>query len=123
MKLHREAATALNVFTGYGQGYVKVNDRRIEKSVVVLPGRIIADWPATSFETLAPGHLAALAGLGLEIVLLGTGARQRFPAPALLRPLIEIGLGVEVMDTHAACRTYNILVAEDRSVAAALLIR
>jgi len=122
LKLHREAATALNVFTGYGPGYVKVNDRRIDKSVVVLPERIIADWPATSFETLAPGHLAALAGLGLEIVLLGTGALLRFPRPEIVRPLVQSGVGVEVMDVEAACRTYNILVAEERKVAAALLL-
>ena len=122
MKLHREAVTALNVFTGYGRGYVKVNDRRIEKSVVVLPERIIADWPATSFEALAPEHLAALAGLGLEIVLLGTGPQLRFPSAEITRPLVRSGVGVEVMDVEAACRTYNILVAEERKVAAALLL-
>jgi uncharacterized protein len=122
LKLHRETPTALNTFTGYGRGYVRVNDRRIEKSVVVLPERIIADWPATSFEALAPEHLAALAGLGCEIVLLGTGARQRFPRPEIMRPLVQSGVGVEVMDVEAACRTYNILVAEERKVAAALLL-
>ena len=122
LKLHRETPTALNTFTGYGQGYVKVNDRRIEKSVVVLPERIIADWPATSFEALAPEHLAALADLGLEILLLGTGAQLRFPPPEILRPLARSGVGVEVMDVQAACRTYNILVAEERKVAAALLL-
>jgi uncharacterized protein len=122
LKFHLEAATALNTFTGYGDGYVMVNDRRIEKSVIVLPERIIADWPATSFEALAPGHLAALADLDREIVLLGTGARQRFPRPELMRALIQAGVGVEVMDVQAACRTYNILMAEERKVAAALLL-
>ena len=122
MKFHLEAATALNTFTGYGDGYVMVNNRRIEKSVIVLPERIIADWPATSFEALAPEHLAALAGLDREIILLGTGARQRFPRPELMRPLIQAGFGVEVMDVQAACRTYNILMAEERKVAAALLL-
>ncbi len=122
MKFHLEAATALNTFTGYGDGYVMVNNRRIEKSVIVLPERIIADWPATSFEALAPEHLAALAGLDREIILLGTGARQQFPRPELMRPLIQAGFGVEVMDVQAACRTYNILMAEERKVAAALLL-
>jgi uncharacterized protein len=122
LKFHLEAATALNTFTGYGDGYVMVNNRRIEKSVIVLPERIIADWPATSFEALAPEHLAALAGLDREIILLGTGARQRFPRPELMRPLIQAGFGVEVMDVQAACRTYNILMAEERKVAAALLL-
>lgn len=122
MKLHLERAPLLNTFTGYGSGYVVVNGQRIEKSVVVLPERIIADWGATGFEALAPEHLAVLATLGREIVLLGTGAALRFPRPEILRPLIEAGVGVEVMDVHAACRTYNILLAEERKVAAALLL-
>lgn len=122
MKLHREATTALNTFTGYGEGWVKINDERVGKSVVVLPGRIIADWPATNFESLTADHLAALTGLGCEIVLLGTGTQLRFPRPEILRPLIDAGVGVEVMDVQAACRTYNILMAEERKVAAALLL-
>jgi uncharacterized protein len=122
LKLHRETSAALNTFTAYGEGYVMVNDRRFERSVVVLPEHIIADWEATSFEALTPGHLAALLGLGREIVLLGTGARLRFPSPEILRPLIEAGIGVEVMDVRAACRTYNILMAEERRIAAALLL-
>ncbi len=122
MKLHLDRAIAKNAITGYGEGYVMVNRQRFERSLVVLPDRIIADWPATSFEALAPGHLAALAGLDLEIILLGTGARLRFPRPEIMQSLAGSGVGVEVMDVQAACRTYNILLAEDRRVAAALLI-
>ena len=122
MKLRRERLTALNTFTGYGEGYVEINDERIERSVVVLPERIISDWPATRFEGLAPEHFAALANLGCEIVLLGTGTQLRFPRPEIIRPLIQSGVGVEVMDVQAACRTYNILMAEERKVAAALLL-
>jgi uncharacterized protein len=122
LKLHLEPATAKNAITGYGEGYVMVNRQRFERSLVVLPERIISDWPATSFEALAPEHLAALAGLDLEIILLGTGARLRFPRPEIMQSLIRSGVGVEVMDVQAACRTYNILLAEERRVAAALLI-
>ena len=122
MKLHLESAPDLNTFTGYGEGCVKVNDRRIEKSVVVTPGRVLADWPAADFESLRAEHLAALTDLGCEIVLLGTGSQLRFPRPETLRPLIDAGIGVEVMDVRAACRTYNILMAEERKVAAALLL-
>jgi uncharacterized protein len=122
LKLHLESATGLNAITGYGEGYVMVNRRRFERSLVVLPERIIEDWPATSFETLAPEHLAALVALDREIVLLGTGARQRFPGADIMLPLIRSGVGVEIMDVQAACRTYNILLAEGRKVAAALLI-
>lgn len=122
LKLHREHAPHLNTFTGYGSGYVLVNGQRIEKSVVVLPERIIAEWGATRFEALESVHLAALASLGREIVLLGTGAQLRFPRPEILWPLLQAGVGVEVMDVQAACRTYNILVSEERRVAAALLL-
>jgi len=121
LKLHLQTATALNAFTGYGEHYVMVNDQRVEKSIVVLPERIITDWGATSFEELAPEHLAALANLGREIILLGTGAQLRFPRPEIMRPLVQAGVGLEVMDVQAACRTYNILMAEERKVAAALL--
>jgi uncharacterized protein len=122
LKLHLERAPQSNAFTGYGSGYVLVNGRRIEKSVVVLPERIIDDWSAARFEDLAPDHFAAIASLEREIVLLGTGERLRFPRPEILRPLFEAGIGVEVMDVQAACRTYNILLAEERKVAAALLL-
>lgn len=122
MKLHLERATALNAITGYGEGYVMVNRQRFERSLVVLPERIIADWPATSFEALAPEHLAALADLDREVILIGTGARLRFPRPEIMQPLVKSGVGVEVMDVQAACRTYNILLAEERKVAAALLL-
>ena len=122
MKLHLDPATAKNAITGYGEGYVMVNRQRFERSLVVLPERILLDWPATSFEALAPEHMAALAGLDREIILLGTGARLRFPRPEIMQALVQSGVGVEVMDVQAACRTYNVLLAEERRVAAALLI-
>jgi uncharacterized protein len=121
LKLHLESRTALNTFTGYGEGYVMVNGARLERSVVVLPDRLVPDWPPNAFDELAPEHFAALQGLGCEIVLLGTGNRQRFPGAEVIAPLLRAGIGVEVMDLQAACRTYNILMAEQRKVAAALL--
>ncbi len=122
MKLHLDPATAKNAITGYGEGYVMVNGQRFERSLVVLPDRILLDWPPNRFDDLAPEHLAALVGLDREIILLGTGARLRFPRPEIMQSLTRSGVGVEVMDVQAACRTYNILLAEDRRVAAALLI-
>ena len=123
MKLHDTVVSGLNTFTGYGEGYVSVNGKRYDRSLVVLPQRIVTDWAATTFETLTAEHLAALLELDCEIVLLGTGALLRFPPAETLRVLSGRGIGVEVMDVHAACRTYNILAAEERKVAAALLIR
>jgi uncharacterized protein len=122
VKLQLAELSGQNAFTGYGPGYVAVNDVRHVSSLVVLPDRLITDWPATGFDSLAAAHLEPLAGLGLEILLLGTGAQIRFPRPEILRPLIEARIGVEVMDVPAACRTYNFLMAEDRKVGAALLL-
>jgi uncharacterized protein len=99
-----------------------VNGERHDKSLVVLPRRIVTDWAASTFEALAAEHLAVLFDLECEVVLLGTGSVLRFPRPELLQPFSGKGIGVEVMDVQAACRTYNILMAEERKVAAALLI-
>lgn len=121
MKLHASARTHLNAFTGYGEGYVQVNGERREASLVVLPERVL-DWAPASFDALAQAHFALLAELKPEVVLLGTGRRLRFPHPRLTAPLARAGIGLEVMDVQAACRTYNILVAEERLVAAALVL-
>jgi uncharacterized protein len=121
LKLHLTGSGNLNLFTAYGESHVAVNGRRIGSSVIVLPERIVEDWGATSFEALTSAHLAALVGLECEVVLLGTGRRLRFPRPELMRPLARAGVGIEVMDFRAACRTYNILASEGRRVAAALL--
>lgn len=122
MKLHLTTAPGAQLITGYGSGYVQVNGRRYEESLVVLPDRVIAGWAVHAFGELKARHLNELLSHQPEIVLLGTGARQRFPAPALLADLILSDVGLEVMDTQAACRTYNILVADGRRVAAALII-
>ena len=120
MKLHASAPGAANTFTGYGEGYVMVNGERRDSSLVVMADRIEA-WRPEAFERLSAEDFAFLRQLGVEIILLGTGPRQRFPHPRLMRALAEAGIGLEVMDVQAACRTYNILVAEERKVAAALL--
>jgi uncharacterized protein len=120
VKLHASRPSGVNTITGYGEGYVMVNGERRDSSVVVLPDRV-ESWNAASFEALTAAHFAFLETLNVEIVLLGTGPRQRFPHPRLTAALSQAGVGLEVMDVQAACRTYNILVAEERKVAAALL--
>jgi uncharacterized protein len=110
------------MFTGYGAGHVIVNHKRFEHSLIVLPDRIIENWDASAFEDVTAEHFDFVLSLQPEMVLFGTGAALRFPHPRLTRSLIQAGIGVEVMDTAAACRTYNILMAEGRRVAAALLI-
>lgn len=123
MKLHLAGQTADNVFTGYGAGYVLVNQVRYEKSLVVMPDRIIEDSLAAEMAELNSAHFEFLLSLKPEIVLLGTGSLLRFPAAELSRCLASARVGLEVMSTSAACRTYNILTAEGRKVAAALLMR
>jgi uncharacterized protein len=122
LKFHRDEAHGRNTFTGYGVGYVEVNKIRHAASLVVTADRLVTDWPATAVGSLLPDHMAAIAGLNPEIVLIGTGARLTFPDRGLLAPLYKAGIGVEIMDTPAACRTYNILLAEGRGVLAAIIV-
>lgn len=122
MKLHLATATTENRFTGYGPGYVMVNNVRHEKNIIVLPERLM-QWDVAAFEALNGRDFEYLANLAPEIVLLGTGSDLRFPHPSLSQSLANARIGLEVMNTPAACRTYNILMAEGRKVAAALLLR
>lgn len=121
MKLHLSNTAGLNIFTAYGDGYVAINHQRHETNVIVLPESLYTDWTSARVDSLGEADMAKLLALGSEIVLLGTGSRLRFPPGALLRPFAPAGIGLEVMDLQAACRTYNILAAEGRKVAAALL--
>jgi uncharacterized protein len=122
LKIERDQPDGRNAFTGYGEGYVEVNGTRYAASLVVSAERIVTDWPASGLDALTADHLAAITQLAPEIVLLGTGATFSYPEPARLAPLHRAGIGVEVMDTPAACRTYNILLGEGRNVVAALIL-
>ena len=99
-----------------------VNQQRFEKSLIVLPDKLIDDWEPRCLEELTEAHFAFLASLDAEVILLGTGAVLRFPHPRLTAPLAAQRIGFEVMDAYAAARTYNILMGEGRRVAAALLL-
>jgi uncharacterized protein len=121
VKLHLTPAAGLQLFSGYGPGYVAVNGVRYEQCVVVTP-QAVSEWRVAGFESLAAGDFGFIEELRPEIVILGTGARQRFPGPELGKALASGGAGVEVMDTRAACRTYNILASEGRKVVAAIVL-
>ena len=121
MKLHISNTAGLNVFTAYGDDFVAVNQEKHEKNLILLPESIILEWSTATISTLTDADMQKLLELGTEIILLGTGKRLRFPPGPLLRPFAPAGIGLEVMDLKAACRTYNILAAEGRKVAAALL--
>ena len=108
--------------TAHGPGWIAVAGERFTHSLVLHSHGEISRWPCDGFDALEPAHFEALAQLRPELVVFGSGERLRFPRPALLRSLIEARIGVETMDTAAACRTYNILAGEGRRVVAALLI-
>ena len=122
VKIERDSPEGRNTFTGYGPGYVEVNKRRYSSSLLVSAARLVTDWPAASVDELTADHLAAILELAPEIAVIGSGAAFRFPDAARLAPLHQARIGVEVMDTTAACRTYNILLAEGRKVVAAVIV-
>jgi len=122
VKLHASAPGPNHTVTGYGADFVTINGQRHESSVIVTPEQVLP-WQAAGFDALVETDFEVFLGLDLEILLIGTGAKQRFPHPSLTRALLEKRIGVEAMDLQAACRTYNILMAEGRRVAAALLMR
>ncbi len=121
MKFHLSNPAGQNIFTAHGEGYVQVNELRYEQPVIVTPAEIISDWTARSFDTLTELDFSHFLTLQPEVLLLGTGKQHRFAHPRLYRALSAAGIGVEFMSTAAACRTFNILMAEDRKVIAAIL--
>ncbi len=112
----------VQAISGYGPGWVGVNGERVERSIVIGSRGERFDWNCTRFEDLTTSHFVQLVASGPELVVFGSGTRLRFAPPALLRALMAKRIGMETMDTLAACRTYNILAGEGRNVVAALLI-
>ena len=123
MKFQIDTLAGVNLITRQEAGRVWVGSTAFSHSVLVPWRGEVLPWPASSFDDLGAAHFERLVELGAEVVIFGSGARLRFPAPALLRPLIERRIGVETMDTAAACRTFNVLVSEGRPVLAALLVQ
>lgn len=121
MKLHHSPLSHENRFTAYGENFVEVNRVRHTNNLIVLSDALLENW-APGFDSLSEAHFDLLLEQKPQVVLLGTGKKQRFPHPALYRRLLDAQIGVEIMDTASACRTYNILMEEGRKVACALLI-
>ncbi|MDR2127741.1 MAG: Mth938-like domain-containing protein [Burkholderiaceae bacterium] len=126
MQLQLETSS-IPTIQGHGAGWIMLAGQRLTQSLLILPDGRFANWDCATCEALREAHFARLLAapepqLRPEVVLFGSGARLRFPRPQWIRPLIESGIGVETMDTPAACRTWNILVSEGRRVAAGLII-
>lgn len=122
MKLHATSTQQYQTITGYEVDSVDINAVRFAHSLLVLPEVAPLAWPVASFESLSAADFALIEAQTPDVVILGTGSRQRFVNPKLLTSLTARRIGVECMDNQAACRTYNILMAEGRKVALALIL-
>ena len=122
MKLQSDPHSGANTITGYGDGYVEINKTPYAHAVILSSDGAILEWPVQSFDGLEAAHFAQMVDLKPELILIGTGSKQRFPKPELLKSLISAKIGFEIMDSQAACRTYNILVGEGRQVLLALIV-
>lgn len=143
MQLHKEQRTALNTVTGYGDDYIEVNEQRYHHPIYFAPEGGVQEWQVKHFTEITLSDIEQAAGLikeevsaidfleentspkyrqAPEVIIIGTGKRQAFISPAIIAPLLLARIGVETMDSKAAARTYNVLMAEGRKVAVALLI-
>ncbi|MFN4264197.1 MAG: Mth938-like domain-containing protein [Aquabacterium sp.] len=122
MKLHADRAEGVNVIHAYTSNSVSVNGQVYTHSLLVPPTGEMLPWSAQQLATLTEADFSQIVEMKPELVIFGSGQRLRFPPPHVLQPLMAARIGIETMDTAAACRTYNILVGEGRKVVAALLI-
>lgn len=122
MKMSMDSADGAYRILGYSDGEIRINDARYDTSLLVSPDTLVTEWGPTSLMALSSAHLDSVRELEPEVVLLGTGAQQTFPARDLMLSLMRAGIGLEIMDTASACRTYNVLMSEGRRVVAALII-
>jgi uncharacterized protein len=122
MKLHASTTKQYQTVTGYDDSGVEINAERFNYSLIVMPETPPRAWNVPTFEALTEEHFAAIGRDDPDVVILGTGERQRFVHPRLIGSLAERRIGVECMDSKAACRTYNILMGEGRKVTLALIL-
>ena len=122
MKLHSTPTQQYQTVTGYEDDWIEINATRFSHSLIVLPEIPPVHWAVRSFETLQASDFSPIEAQQPDLVVLGTGLRQRFVAPGLIANLLAQRIGVECMDNQAACRTYNILMAEGRKVALAVIL-
>jgi uncharacterized protein len=123
MKFTLEAGPNGNVIRAYSSEQIRIGEQVIRSSCIVTAKELITDWPPQTLTELAIEHLDPILALRPELVLLGTGSQQRFAPAPIRKAFAARGVGIESMDLGAACRTFNILVAEERQVAAALFLK
>jgi uncharacterized protein len=122
VKLQPDPQSALNTVTRYEDDHIEINAVKFNHSLLVMPEGKIETWAVYSFEDLLESHFLQISEKRPELVIFGSGSKIRFPNPTLLKPILQLRIGIETMDTQAACRTYNILMGEGRKVLGAFLI-
>ena len=123
MKIELDSTTTHpNRISSYEQGSIQISNERFVNSFIITPYIVIRNWPPQTFADIASHHLEQILEMKPELILLGTGRQQHFLESDLFLNVAKLNIGFEVMDTGAACRSYNILLEEGRNVAAALLI-
>lgn len=122
MKFSEDYAIGTNVIRSFTDSTIDVNNKTYSKSLVVSSNLLIDDWGVEHIDEISHQHWTKLLQHKPEVILIGTGASLVFPPPSSYAPAIEMGIGVEFMDSRAACRTYNVLVSEDRFVIAAIIL-
>ena len=122
VKFTLEPPSRANLIRGYSDTEIRIGEQRVTRSCIVSAERLVTDWEPASFAELAVDHLEAILALDPEVVLLGSGVRQRFAPPAVRAEFARRRVGLEVLQLGAACRTFNVLVQEKRRVAAALFL-
>jgi len=123
MSLTLDENRATYQIRAFRPGYIQVNELQLTCSIIISPNKLITDWQPQSIDELTHDHLQCIIPLKPAVLLIGTGTTMSFPPLEIYGDLINQGIGVEIMDTSAACRTYNALTAEDRNVMAALIIK
>jgi len=122
MKIHLQTGTRNQMLIhGYAPGEIIISQQRYQGSLIVTPDAVVPEWTVNSSDTLTPAQLHVLLEFSPEILLLGTGRHLSFPSSETMKPVIQANIGYEVMDTAAACRTFNILMGEGRHVVAGLM--
>ena len=123
MKFTLDSGANANLIRGYSDTEIRIGERVLARTCIVMADRLLSDFAPQSFAEFAPEHLGVLFELAPELVILGTGPTQRFAPAAVRAAFAARGIGLEAMQLGAACRTYNVLVQEERRVAAALFLR
>ncbi len=122
MKLSEDYSAGTYIIRSYTDNKIEVNNETYEQSLVISNNRLITDWGIETIDQLTHSHWLALIERKPEVILMGTGSKLVFPHPSTYAPAIKQGIGVEFMDSGAACRTYNILLSEDRFVIAGIIL-